>query len=354
MIKKEIKHSAILLLSIMLLALFLTTTVLSGCKTTTTAETTTVETTSTETTAAETTAAATETTEATETTAAETTATETTATETTATNEVKFTNEKLILSGSTTLLEVSQLWTEAFMKQFGGEVTINGGGSGVGITDLINGTTDLANSSRSITDDEKTKAQSVGEDIKEYKVLIDGICIVTSKNINVSELTINQLSDIYTGKITNWNQVGGLDAQIVVIARDSSSGTGEYFLQKVVQLDGKAKSNDYNENDLRLQSNADVVNQIETNSNAIGYIGIGYLKDAGDKVNLIKVKISADSQAIAPTAETVANFSYPISRYCYIYANANKLSKIAQAYLDFVLSADGQNIAEQAGFVKVK
>jgi phosphate transport system substrate-binding protein len=319
---KQVRKSTILLISLAMVFLFLTTSILSGCKTNT----------------------------ATETTAAVITA----ASETNAADAGKFTNEKLIISGSTTLLEVSQLWVEAFMGKFGGEVTLNGGGSGVGITDLINGTTDLANSSRAIKDDEKTKAQSAGEDIKEYKVLIDGICIVTSKNINVSELTINQLSDIYIGKATNWNQVGGPDAQIIAIARDSSSGTGEYFLQKVVQLDGKAKSNDYSENDLRLQSNTDVVNQVETSDNSIGYIGIGYLKDAGDKVNLIKVKISADSQAIAPTAETVANFSYPIARYCYIYANTNKLSSIAQAYLDFILSPDGQNIAEQAGFVKVK
>lgn len=356
---KQVRKSTILLISLAMVFLFLTTSILSGCKTNTASETTAAsETTVAETIAASETTATGETNTAAETTVAETTATETTAAETTATettagNEVKFTNEKLIVSGSTTLLEVAQLWAEAFMEKFGGEVTINGGGSGVGIADLINGTNDLTNASRAIKSSEMDKAKAAGKDVKEYKVLIDGICIVTSKNINIPELTLNQLSDIYIGNYTNWNQVGGPDAPIIAIARDSSSGTGEFFLQKVVQL-GQTNTNDYSPNDLRLQSNTDVVNQVEASDNAIGYIGMGYLQDAGNKVNLVKVKFDANSPAIAPNTQTVSNFTYSISRYCYIYADGKKISKIAQAYLDFVLSADGQNIVAQAGFVKVK
>ena len=317
------------------MCVFAAVSFLAGCKTTTD-----------KTKAAEITAAV-------ETTAVATTAAETTATETTAANEVKFTNEELNISGSTTTLEVSQLWSEAFMAKFGGQVSISGGGSGVGIADLINKTNDLANSSRAIKSSEKDKAKAAGVDVKEYKVLIDGICIVTSKNINVPELTLNQLADIYIGNITNWNQVGGPDAPILAIARDSSSGTGEFFLQKVIQLN-QTNTNDYSDNALRLQSNADIVNQVEANDSAIGYIGMGYLKEAGNKLNLVKVKFDANTPSIAPTNQTVADFTYPISRYCYIYANGNKLSAIAKTYLDFVLSADGQNIVEQAGFVKVK
>ena len=251
------------------------------------------------------------------------------------------------------MLEVAQAWAEAFMNKFGGEVTVNGGGSGVGISDLLNGTNDIANSSRQIKSAELAKAKAAGKDVKEYKVLIDGICVVTSKNINIPELTLNQLADIYVGNITNWKDVGGPDAQILLLARDSNSGTGEFFLQKVVQL-GQTNTNDYSPNALRLQSNADVTAQVEGNNNAIGYIGMGYLKDAGNKVNLVKVKFDANSPAIAPTTQTVANFTYPISRYCYNYVNTKKLSKIAQSYINFILSAEGQNIAVQAGFVKVK
>jgi phosphate transport system substrate-binding protein len=346
-----------------IVCVFVAVSFLSGCKTSTAAATGVETTAAAETTvaadattasitkAAETTAATTgvETTTAAEITTAETNA----ALETAAADAVVFTNERLSVTGSTTTLEVSQLWAEAFMAKFGGQITISGGGSGVGIADLINKTNDLTNSSRAIKSSEKDKAKAAGVDVKEYKVLLDGIAVVTSKNINIPELTLNQMADIYIGNITNWKEVGGPDAPILAIARDSSSGTGEFFLQKVVQLN-QTNTNDYSDNALRLQSNADVVNQVESNSNAIGYIGIGYLKDAGDKVNSVKVKTDASSAAVAPSIAAVSDFSYPISRYCYIYADANKLSAIAKAYLDYVISADGQNIAEQAGFAKVQ
>jgi phosphate transport system substrate-binding protein len=356
------KNKAWLMTLTAIVCVFVAASFLAGCKTTSAVITADKTTVAVEVTTATATSADTKTAETavTETTAIETKSPETTSTDTaTATeaattgNEVKFTDEELSVTGSTTTLEVSQLWAEAFMAKFGGQVSISGGGSGVGIADLINGTSDLANSSRAIKSSEKDKAKAAGKDIKEYKVLIDGICIVTSKNINVPELTLNQLADIYIGNITNWNQVGGPDAPILAIARDSSSGTGEFFLQKVIQLN-QTNTNDYSVNDLRLQSNADIVNQVESNNNAIGYIGMGYLKEAGSKLNLVKVKFDAATSSIAPTNQTVADFTYPISRYCYIYANGNKLSAIAKAYLDFILSADGQNIVEQAGFVKVK
>jgi phosphate transport system substrate-binding protein len=336
-------------------------TVFSGCKTATETtaaanETVTTIAQETTTTAAATTTAPQETTTtaaATTTAADETTTTVPQETTTTAASEVKFTNETLVISGSTTSLEASQFWAEAFMKKSGGKITVNGGGSGVGISDLINGISNLANSSRAIKKAEKDQAASKGEDIKEYKVLIDGITVITSKNINVSELTLNQLADIYTGNITNWKDVGGPDATILMVGRDSSSGTGEFFLQKVVQL-GQTNTNDYSPNMLKLSSNADVINQVEGNSNAIGYVGMGYYKEAASKVNLVKVKFSKDTPAIAPTTETVKNFNYPISRYIYVYANTKKFSAIAKAFMDFVLSPEGQALGEKAGFVKLQ
>ena len=350
---------------VMVVILIFSATVFSGCKannaveTTAAQETITTEAPATTTAAQETTTTAaqeTTTTAAQETNTTEAATTTTAAQETTTTtaNEAEFTNEKLIISGSTTLLEASQAWAEAFMKKSGGKITVNGGGSGVGIADLINDISDLANSSRAIKADELSKGKAAGKDIKEYKVLIDGITVVTSKNINVTELTLNQLADIYIGNITNWKEVGGPDANILLAGRDSSSGTGEFFLQSVVQLNGTAKSNDYSPNMLKLSSNADVVNQVEGNSSAIGYVGMGYYKEAASKVNLIKVKFSKDTPAIAPTNETVKNFSYPISRYLYVYADSKKLSPIAKAFMDFVLSSDGQALGEKAGFVKLQ
>lgn len=268
-----------------------------------------------------------------------------------ANSNLKFGEQTLVLTGSTTLLEVSQKWAEEFMKKYGGKITINGGGSGEGISALLNGTTDLANSSRSIKKEEQDKAVSSGIEIKENEVLFDGICMVVSKNIDVKELTFKQLADIYMGNITNWKQVGGIDANIVVAARDTNSGTGEYFLQAVIQKDNK--ENDYSPNCLRLQSNSDVVNQVAGNENTIGYIGIGYLKDAGSTVNVVSIKVDDNSAAVSPSIETISDKSYPIARGLFIYSDNAKMSEIAKAYINFVLSQEGQKIGEDSGFVKI-
>jgi phosphate transport system substrate-binding protein len=266
--------------------------------------------------------------------------------------DMKFADQTLTMTGSTTLLEVAQMWAEAFMKTNGGKITVNGGGSGEGIASLLNGTTDLANASRKMKEDEFTAAETSGLDIKEYVVLFDGICVITSSNINVKELSIDQLSDIFTGKITNWSKVGGPDADIVAAARDTNSGTGEYFLERVVQKNKTEKDNDYSDMCLRLQSNSDVVSQVAGNENTIGYIGIGYLEAAQGNVNLVAVK--DDGSAILPSVETVADKSYPIARDLYIYGNSLTMSEIAKAFMEFVLSAEGQALGQEAGFVGVK
>jgi len=265
----------------------------------------------------------------------------------------KFTDETLILTGSTTLLEVAQKWAESFMNANGGLITVNGGGSGEGIAALLNKTTDLANASRSMKDEELSAAKESGIEIKENIVLFDGICVITSKNIEIKELSIDQLADIFMGKITNWKEVGGPDAAIIAAARDSNSGTGEYFLERVIQRNKTEKDNDYSELCLRLQSNSDVANQISQNENSIGYIGIGYLKSTGDSVNLVAVK-DGDNAAITPSVETVADKSYPISRDLYIYEDLNSATKISASFMEFVLSSEGQDIGTEAGFVGIK
>jgi len=253
--------------------------------------------------------------------------------------------QELVISGSTTLLQVSEAWASAFMEKYGGTIIINSGGSGGGIADMINGINDLANASRQIKDEELEAAKDAGLDVQEYIVLYDGIAIIVSSNVSVENLTIEELSKIYTGKITNWQDVGGDDAEIVVIARDSSSGTGEYFLEEVVQLGKTMEDNDYSETALRLQSNADIVNQIKNNDNTIGYIGLGYLEES-----LKTVKVGG----VEPSIDTVKKGSYPISRGLYVYASNKELSEIAQAYIDFIFSDKGQEIGLQEGFVPLK
>lgn len=321
MITKQIKNSnKILLMAISLLAvLFLATTIFAGCKAAATQETDTSK----------------------------------------ASNETnpassKFNGQELVVSGSTTLLEVANAWAEDFMAKFGGSITVNGGGSGEGIKSLIDGTTDLANASRSMKDSEKQEASSKGIDLKEYVVLWDGIAVIVSKNVNVSELTFDQLSKIYKGEINNWKDVGGADAEIIAAARESSSGTGEYFLANIVRLGNSESQDEYSDKCLLLQTNADMVAQVSGNENIIGYVGLGYLKEAGDTVNAVKIKKDSSSSAVSPSVGTVTDRSYPISRELYVYADGNKMTELAQAYLDFILSADGQQIGIDAGFVPVK
>jgi phosphate transport system substrate-binding protein len=266
----------------------------------------------------------------------------------------QFGSEILTVAGSTTLLEVSNMWAEDFMKKYGGQITVNGGGSREGIKSLIDKKTNLANSSRSIKEEEKKNASANGVDVKEYAVLWDGIAIVVSKNVGVEEITFEQLSKIYKGEITNWKDVGGADAQIVAAARDSSSGTGQYFLEEIVRLGSKDSKDDYSDKCLLLQTNADVTNQVSENENIIGYIGLGYLKLAKDSLKALKVKNDSASSFVAPSVETVKDKSYPISRELYVYADANDFSDISQAFIDFILSSDGQDIGLAAGFVPVK
>jgi phosphate transport system substrate-binding protein len=320
MITKQIKNSnKILLMAISLLAvLFLATTIFTGCKTTATQ------------------------------------VIDTSASDETNSSSSKFDGQELVVSGSTTLLEVANAWAEDFMAKFGGSITVNGGGSGEGIKSLMDATTDLANASRSMKDTEKEEAASKGIDLKEYVVLWDGIAVIVSKNVNVSELTFDQLSKIYKGEITKWKDVGGADAEIIAAARESSSGTGEYFLANIVRLGNSESQDEYSDKCLLLQTNADMVAQVSGNENIIGYVGLGYLKEAGDTVNAVKIKKDSSSSAVSPSVETVKDRSYPISRELYVYADGNKITELAQAYLDFILSPDGQKIGIDAGFVPVK
>ncbi|PIU28179.1 MAG: phosphate ABC transporter substrate-binding protein [Candidatus Hydromicrobium americanum] len=253
--------------------------------------------------------------------------------------------QELVISGSTTLLQVSEAWASAFMEKYGGTIIVNGGGSGGGIADLINGVNEIANASRQIKDEELEAAKDAGLDVQEYIVLYDGIAVIVSNNVTVENLTIEQLSKIYTSEITNWKDVGGDDTEIIITARDSSSGTGEYFLEEVVQLGKTMENNDYSETALRLQSNADVVNQIKENDNAVGYIGLGYLEES---LKIVKV------EGIEPSVDTVKDNSYPISRGLYIYVPGKELTEIGQAYINFVLSDEGQDIGLEEGFVPLK
>ncbi len=241
------------------------------------------------------------------------------------------------IQGSDTMLNVGTAWSEAFMDANPGvEVSVQGGGSGTGIASLINGTVDFANSSRDIKDEEVTEAKAKGITPVEFKVAIDGIAVIVNPANGVEALTIDQLGKIYRGEITNWKDVGGVDKKIVLLSRDSSSGTYEYFKEAVVGKDAE-----YAQAAKLLPSTQGIVDETKANDAAIGYVGLGYVTSAVKVIAVDGVKASV---------ETAADGSYPISRYLYMYSKGEPTA-LMQAYLDWILGADGQAVVTDEGFV---
>ncbi|MDO9556293.1 MAG: phosphate ABC transporter substrate-binding protein [Coriobacteriia bacterium] len=244
------------------------------------------------------------------------------------------------IEGSDTLVNVAGAWADAFMTENPGVmISVKGGGSGTGIAALINGTVDFADASREIKDEEIQQASDNGIDPVEHRVAIDGIAIVVNSGNGVEALTMDQLGKIYRGEITNWKDVGGADKAIVLLSRDSSSGTYEYFKEAVVGKDAE-----YAKEAKLLPSNQAIADEVKANDAAIGYIGLGYLTPDVKVVAVDGVKASV---------ETAKDGSYPISRYLYMYSNG-ELSDVMQAYLDWILGSDGQKIVADEGFVPLQ
>lgn len=241
------------------------------------------------------------------------------------------------VQGSDTMLNIGTAWSEAFMDENSGvEVSIQGGGSGTGIAALLNGTVDFAHSSRDIKDEELAAGEEKGMDIVEHKVAIDGIAVIVNPANGVEDLTMDQLGQIYRGEITNWKDVGGEDKEIVLLSRDSSSGTYEFFKEEVVGDDAE-----YAAAAKLLPSTQAIVDEVVANDAGIGYIGLGYLTDDVKIVAIDGVKASV------PAA---ADGSYAISRYLYMYSDGEPAGVMA-AYLDWILGSEGQQLVVDEGFV---
>jgi len=253
-------------------------------------------------------------------------------------------NTKITVKGSDTLVILAQRWAEIYMKEHPEtSVQVTGGGSGVGIAALINGTTDIANSSRPIksTEVEKLKARfnTLGVEIPCAK---DGITIFLNESNKVQELTLKQLSDIYQAKVTNWKQVGGEDAPIKLYGRENSSGTYVYFKDEVVKAD-------YASSCQTLPGTAAVVNAVKKDKYGIGYGGAAY----AEGVKHCKVKKDAQSAGILPTAESIAKNEYPITRYLYMYLKSRPTGDLKK-YVDWILSPAGQKVVVEVGYFPVK
>jgi len=253
--------------------------------------------------------------------------------------------------GSNTVTPLSSVWAENFMKANPKvSIAVSGPGSGVGIASLIDGITDICQSSRLITTKEIEQAKAKGVNPYEVQVASDALSVIVNLSNPVSELTIEQLSAIYTGKITNWKELGGIDAPIVAMARDTNSGTHVFFKEHVVQMYGLPtadKTLEYGNKVLFLPSTEEGVSQVANNPNAIFYAGLGYVTD---KVKTIAVKRTAGDPAVRPSVDSALDGTYSISRPLVYYTNGAPTGVI-KAYIDYCLSEEGQKVVLEAGFV---
>lgn len=253
-------------------------------------------------------------------------------------------NKIVQLKGSDTILNLSQKTAEEFMKEHPhSRISVTGGGTGTGIAAKINKTIDIALASREMKDSEFESAKKNGVNVKEVVIAYDAITIVVNKNNKIDNLSMEQLRDIYLGKINNWKEIGGPDKKIIVISRDSSSGTHLYFKEHVLRK-GKSKGKEeFGKEVLFLPSNESIKQEVSNSEGAIAYLGLGYI-DASVKPIAI--------ENVHATVKTVKDKTYPIARAVYWYVN-EAIDGVAKDLVDYMLSDKGQKIVVKEGFVPI-
>ena len=249
------------------------------------------------------------------------------------------------IKGSDTVLPLAQKEAEVYMKKnSGARVTVTGGGSGVGISALEDNSTDIAMASRKMKLSEKMKVNQAGNNAKEITVAYDALSVIVHPSNKVSQLTREQLEDIYTGKITNWKDVGGSDMQIIVYGRESSSGTYDFFKEHVMS------NKNYTSGMLNMPATGAIVQSVSQTKGAVGYVGLAYLEKT---VKGLKVSFDQGKKFVEPSIKNAKNQTYPIVRPLYFYYTT-KNEKAAKPFVDFVLSGEGQKIVLTEGFVPLK
>ena len=253
----------------------------------------------------------------------------------------------LSIKGSDTMVHLVSEWAETFMHQSpDSDISVTGGGSGTGIAALLNNTTDICAASRSIKEKEIALAEQKKIHPKEFKVAMDGIALVVNPANPINELTMEQLKKIYTGTVTNWKQVGGPDQPILVLSRESSSGTFVFFQERVLD------KNDFTQGARSLPGTSAIIQNIATDTWTIGYVGLGYANQAGDKIKVLSIGATADDQYIVPSEATINSGQYPIARPLFLYTGSTP-SGLVNEFLEFTLSEAGQAIVRQAGYVPI-
>jgi phosphate transport system substrate-binding protein len=252
--------------------------------------------------------------------------------------------------GSDTMVNIALAWAEAYrVAEPSVSLSVTGGGSGTGLAALVNGTVDIANASREIKQEEIDAARKNGIEPVEFVVAVDALAVIVNPDNPVDQLTIAQLADIFTGRITNWRDVGGRDADIVLVSRESNSGTYVYFLEQVVRRAEKGNTDLFAPQTLLMPSSVGISSEVGRNPNAIGYDGLGYVTD---DVKMIAVAKAADTPYVIPSVATGKDGSYPLARNLYMYTAGQPDAVIAH-YLDWIHGPEGQAIVAKLGFIPV-
>lgn len=246
------------------------------------------------------------------------------------------------IKGSDTILNASQAIVEEYMKtNKKARIAVTGGGSGVGIASLINKTADIAMASRNIKSSEVEALKKEGINVEEVVLGYDGITVIINHGNHIKNLDKKTLAGIFAGEITNWKELGGDDAKIVVLSRDSSSGTHAYFKEEILRGGDSKSVVEYGQDTLYMPSNQTILQEVAKSKYAIGYIGMGYMNDTVDSLAVDGVK---------PTFETVADKTYPIAREVFWYVDSAR-DGVTKEVVDFAVSDKGQEIVKEEGFV---
>jgi phosphate transport system substrate-binding protein len=250
-------------------------------------------------------------------------------------------------TGSDTLVNLALAWAEAYMRLHPEvRISVTGGGSGTGIASLLNGTIQIANASREMSKEEIGEAAARGFTPVRLTVALDAIAVVVNPSNRVQTLTLGQVSDLYTGKLARWSDVGGEDRPIVLLSRESNSGTYVYFLEQVLRLGQKKSTALFSSETLLMPSSEGISVEVRQNPNAIGYDGLGYVTP---DQKVLAVARDAAAPAVLPSAATVTDGTYPVSRPLFMYT-AGEPSGAVGEYLAWIVG-EGQALVQELGFV---
>jgi phosphate transport system substrate-binding protein len=256
----------------------------------------------------------------------------------------------IVNKGSDTIVNLALAWAEAYTAVNPAvTVSVTGGGSGTGIAALLNGTVDIANASRPISAEERAAARAAGIEPVEFVIARDAIAIIVHPDNPVSTLTLPQLSELYQGHITNWRELGGDDRPVVLLSRETNSGTHVYFLEHVLRLGEEDGTILFSPDTLLLPSSEGISAEVRQNPNAIGYDGLGYVTA---DMQTVAVAAALGQPFVLPTIETVNSAAYPIARDLYMYTAGAPTEPVAN-YLEWVMEAAAQQIVADLGFVPV-